>query len=333
MLKGRSLLNADGTIDTASMGYQYAISTLTEIKQGIIEQKFYEVAPADFLPVDVGQSAWNDEIVQNVSFQSGGSFYQGDVDTVEGNGNLASVGASMGNVRIPISTWAKHFTYTTFELEKALQSGNWDPIDAKMRSLKKNWDLGIQETAFLGHPAVATMSGLLNNSEVNINTVLITESISDMDATEFSAFVRGVLSAYSANAQKTAMPDTLVVPLSDYLGLGDLVPVSGGVTQISKLEFLLNMFKKMTRNEGFEILPLAYAESDFNASRGITKNRYVLYRKDPDTLAMNVPVDFTMVPVGTTNNIMFSQGAYGQYSGVLIPRIREVLYFDETSTT
>ena len=44
MIRGQQLLNANGAIDPATAGYQYAIDTLSEIKSQVIEQKFYKIS-------------------------------------------------------------------------------------------------------------------------------------------------------------------------------------------------------------------------------------------------------------------------------------------------
>ena len=324
------LLNANGGIDPSSSGFQYIIDTLTYIRSQVVEQRFYEIAPADYVPVDVGEGSWMDDIVQNLTFNTGGSFYEGDVDTQTETARLAQVGAGLDKISMPVKTWAKQCGWTIMEIAKAAAANNWDVVESKMRSLKKNWDLGIQETTFLGHPQVTAITGLLNDSEVTINTVLITKPLSTMTETEFTTFVAGVLPAYFANANRTALPDTFVMPNGDYLGMS--APYSPSFPNISKLEYLLNALKKTTRNENFQILGLSYADSDVNADRGITKNRYVLYKNDPDTMKMAIPVDLTLLEADTSNKINWVQAGYGQYSGVLINRKREVLYFDETAT-
>ena len=326
---GRRLLNANGDIDASSSGYQYLIETLSYIRSKIVEQKFYEIAFADYIPVDVGEGAWMEEIVQNLTFNTGGSFYQGDVDIQAETGRLAMVGAGLDKIQMDVKTWAKGTGWTIMEISKAAAANNWDVVESKLRSLKKNWDLGLQETAFLGHPD-GTLTGLLNSTEVTINTSLITVSITSMSEAQFTTFVGGLLPAYWNNSNKTTMPDVMVIPSSDYLGLG--VPYSTTFPNVTKLQYMLTMLQTMTRNPNFEILPLAYADSDVNASRGITKNRYVLYKNDPDTMKFAVPVDFTMLEADTTNKINWQQAAYGQYSGVLVNRKREVLYLDETAT-
>jgi len=326
---GRRLLNANGDIDASSSGYEYLITTLSYIRSKIVEQKFYEIAFGDYIPVDVGEGAWMEEIVQNLTFNTGGSFYSGDVDIQAETGRLAMVGAGLGKISMDVKTWAKGTGWTIMEISKAAAANNWDVVESKLRSLKKNWDLGVQETAFLGHPD-GTLTGLLNTSEVTINTSLITVTIAAMSAAQFTTFVAGLLPAYFTNSNSTSLPDTLIIPNDSYLGLG--VPYSTTFPNISKLQYMLDFLQRMTGNANFRILGLSYAQSAINASRSITKNRHVLYRNNPDTMKMAIPVDFTMLEADTSNKINWQQAAYGQYSGVLVNRKREVLYLDQTAT-
>ena len=323
---GKSMFNSNGDIDVNSTGFKYVISTLSYIRSKIIEQKFFEVDIADFLPVDVGEAAFSDEIVQNTEFYTGGSFFEGDVD--QGGSRISTVDASMVANHMPVRNWRKKVNWTLFEIQQAAVASRWDPVEAKMRSLKKNWDLGIQELAFLGRPGDTVMTGLLNNATVNINTTRIRLAISSMSAAQFSTFVGGILADYYSNSNNTVLPDTFVMPTSDYLGLG--VPVSSTYPNISMKEYLENTFKRMTNNDGFKILPVAYA-SAANSRSDLTKDRYVLYRRDPETLSLSIPVDYTMAEPRTVDSMDWLQLAYGQYSGVLVNRPREVEYFDLTT--
>ena len=330
-IKGRVFTNANGDIDTSGLGYQYLIDTLSEIRSEVVEQKFYKIAPADFFPVDLGYGAWMDEIVQNLTFQTGGSFFDGDIDTNSETGRIAQVDTGLSPIRMPIITWAKQVVWTIVDIAKAAAASNWDVVSGKMESLKTDWDLGIQEIGFLGHPTKTTVTGLLNDPEVNINTSLITVPISSMSETQFTALVAGILAAYFTNSNDTEdKPDTLVIPADDYLGL--VGPTSSTFMNISKIEYLNNALKKGTDNPNFQIKGLAYAQASRNAGRGINKNRYILYKNDPKTMKMTIPVDFTMLESATANNFNWTQPAHGQYSGLLINRKREVLYLDETAT-
>jgi hypothetical protein len=73
-----------------------------------------------------------------------------------------------------------------------------------------------------------------------------------------------------------------------------------------------------------------YLEEEQLAKRKVTSGgRYVLYNAAPETVKFYIPVDFNIIPgkIGD-DNITYNATAYGQYSGVLVNRPREVLYFD-----
>lgn len=323
-IAGRPLFNSSGDVDLQSTGYQYIIDSLTYIRDKVIKQKFFELSVPDYIPMDVGEAAWRSEIVQNLEFVTGGTFVEGITD--QGFGKTPEVGSALAQIRMPTRLWAKKATWSIAEISEAANA-NWDVVDSRMRALKKNWDLGIQEGAFNGFDA--SLTGFLNNADVNINTSLITEEISGMSDTEFQAFVKGLLTAYFANSNYTRdNPDTFVMPASDYLGLASAA--SATFPNISKLEYLENSLKRMTRNDGFKILPCVYSQSAKNPA---AKDRYVLYRNDPETLKMSIPVDFTMNQAYTNDGLVFQQKAYGQISGVLVNRPREVLYLDLTAST
>jgi len=61
-------MNSNGAFDPNSAAYQIAIDTLSYIRSVVIQQKFYEIPFADFVPIDVGEGAFGSEIVQNMEF-------------------------------------------------------------------------------------------------------------------------------------------------------------------------------------------------------------------------------------------------------------------------
>jgi hypothetical protein len=73
------------------------------------------------------------------------------------------------------------------------------------------------------------------------------------------------------------------------------------------------------------ILPLSYAQK---AISGLSVDRYVMYNYDSDSLAMNIPVDYTSTLANTINGFQWENAAYGQYTSVKAFRPKEVLYFD-----
>jgi hypothetical protein len=319
--------NSNGDIDATSAGYQYTIQTTSQIRGRVIEQKFYEVPIADYVSVVPGTGAWMEEIKTNQVFSLSSEFESGIMASLANDAQIGNVEVGTSPKSTRVVSWAKGYQYSIPEIEKALASNNWDVVSGKMSALKKNWDLGLQKVAFLGLKAYSDVDGLLTNSEVTADTTTLTENLSAMSAASFATFVANVLGVYSANANYTALPNTFVIPMSDYLGLA--TPISSGYPVVSKLTYLEDAFKRMC-GAGFKILPLAYGQTARNAgyvSAGGT-NRYVLYNNNPDTLVMDLPVDFNLRPAGTSNNWQFQGVGVGQFTGVTVFRPREVMYFD-----
>lgn len=327
-LQGLTLRNANGDIDESSLGYQIAIDTLTYIKKQVTEQKFYEVPVADYVPVAVGDGAFAQNILTNLAVNTSGDFEQGIINQGVANDRLAGADAAVSSKSVPVTNWAKAIGYSIFDIEQALMANNWDLIESKHRARKKNWDLGIQMIAFIGSLHDTNTLGIYNQTGVNSNLTVITKTISTMTADQFSGFVAGLLAAYQSNCNYTAMPTHFVIPQDDYLGLA--APVSNTYPFNSKLEYLKRAFAELVPG-GVKILPSVYGVPAFNKTRinvGTGYHRYLLYRYDPESIRMDIPVDFTVTQPNSMNNFSFQDAAYGQYTGVWAYRALEVLYFD-----
>lgn len=328
---GMKLLNSDGNIDSSTLGYQYTTQTTTFIRERVVEQKFYQVPVADYVPVDVGVGAWMEDIKTNLVYDVAGDFESGIISTASAPSALSTVDVGTAPINAKVITWAKGYQYSVPEVSKALAANNWDVVSGKMSALVKNWQLGIQKIAFLGlQQDLADVPGLLSNSQVTVNTSVITANISSLSSAAFQTLVATILGAYAANANYTAMPNTFVMPLSDYLGLG--TAAASGFPIVDMVTYLENMFKKLTGEKDFKILPLAYSQMAQNAGywTSLGTNRYVLYRRDPETLKMDIPVDFVLNPAGTSNNFNWQGVGAGQFTGAIFYRPAEALYFDHT---
>lgn len=310
-----------------ALGYEIDITSLTQIIKSVTEQKFYEVNFADYLPVVVGEGAWSSQLVKYRSFDIADDFETGVLNTGSSHAKLASISTAVDAVYVPVVNWAKEITYSIIDLKQASLSGNWDLVTSMESARWRNWNLGLQKVAFWGSDTLSGVDGLLTLGNVNSNTTLITKKISSMNAAEFQALLAGLLEAYRANGQRTAMPTTFIIPEDDYNGLASSVDETYPLK--SRLERLLEGLRLMTRNPGFEVLPCAYAIQSVNAGvTGLNKNRYVLLNKDADSIRMDIPVQYTNTMQNTLNGFTFQNVGYGQYSGVVPYRPLEVLYFD-----
>lgn len=308
------------------LGYEIDITSLTTIIKRITEQKFFEIAPADYVPVRVGEGAWSSQLTTYRSFEPSDSFDTGIMNTGGNSSRMAMSNAAVDSLSILVKNWAKGNEWTIMDLEQAAKSGNWDLVTSKEKSRKRNWDLGIQRVAFLGLKNDSSVLGLYTQAGITTDAgVVIPTPISAMNPTQLKAFLEAILPAYRSNAQFSAWPTHFIIPESDYLGLA--APASSDFPIRSTLSLLEETFQIMTKNKNFKILPNAYGMTS-NSGGALAKNRYILTNYDEESIRMDIPVDYTNTLANSLNNFSFQNAGYGQFTGVLAYRPRELLYLD-----
>lgn len=332
LLNDREKRHADQTQRFVnSLGYEINITSLTTIMKRITEQKFFEIAPADYLPVRVGEGAWSSNLVTYRSYQLGAAFEDGVVNLGANNSKLATADAGVDSLTIQVFNWAKTIGWSIFDLELAAKAGNWDLVTAKEKARKKNWDLGIQKIAFLGSNigTNAQCVGLLNQSGVTTNTTVITLPISSMSPSQLKTFTAQIVEAYRTNCQRTAWPTHFVIPESDYNGLASQASADFPIK--STLQLLEETFQTICRNKNFKILPLAYADGPYGIYQTLSPSSqlqiYTLLNYDEESIRMDIPVDYTNTLANSLDNFMFQNVGYGQFTGVLTYRPLELMYF------
>lgn len=312
-----------------SLGYEIPITTLTTIMKKISEQKFFEVSPADYLPVVVGNGAWSQQLTTYRSFDLAAQFEEGIINTGANNARLATADAGVDALNIKVNNWAKSIGWTIMDLEQAAKSGNWDIVSSKEKSRKKNWDLGVQRVAFLGarglNSSGGSCLGLLNQAGITVNTAVITKPISTMTVAELKAFQAAIVEAYRSNCARTAWPTHFIIPESDYNGLASQASPDFPIK--STLQLLEEAFALITRNKNFKILPLAYGDVAYS---GYSYQQYVLLNYDEESVRMDIPVDYTNTLANSLDNFSLQNVGYGQFTGVLAYRPLEILYFQYT---
>ena len=324
-------LNTAGDSVDSATGYQIAIDTLTFLTRQISEQKFYKIAPADFVPIMVGEGAFAQDLLFNRTYSVAEDFEAGIVRQGTADARLSTADVAIDGVAQKTNFWAKSINYTIIEIEQALRANAWDPIMMKMSSRKENWDLGIQVTAFLGLATDATnFPGLITNTAwTTDSSTSITKAISSMSAAELLAFQLAFLAKYWSNAAQTAMPDTFLMPTTDFIACSQIMtPATLGTYPTNLLDWLHNAFKKATQNPNFKILHTPYCDASINNTlRALNHHYYLLYRQDPKSLRMNIPIDLTVLQANTINNFQFQSVAYGQFTGVVALRSLECVVF------
>ena len=317
-----------------SLGYEVPITTLTTIVKKVSQQKFFELAPADYLPIKVGEGTWSSNLTTYRSFNISDQFESGIINTGADNSRLSVAKAAVDALNIKINNWAKEIGWSIFDLEEAARSGNWELVTALEEARKTNWDLGIQKIAFLGangqNGTNGSCLGLLNQVGVTQNTSLITQSIGSMTPTEISTLQQGLVQAYRGNCNYTAYPTHFAIPESDYNSLAAQASPTYPMKTI--LQIMEEMFQVICKNKDFKILPLAYAQVSVASSLGASlpsafaTQMYCLYKYDEKSVRMDIPLPYTSTLAMSLNNFQFQNAGYGQFTGVLAYRPAEMLY-------
>ena len=314
-----------------AIGYEVSITTLTQIVKKVSEQKLYEVAPADFVPIKVGEGTWASNLTTYRSFDIADEFESGIINTGGNNTRQSTGDAGVDALNIKINNWVKGTGWSIFDLAQASRSGNWDLVAAKERTRKRNWDLGIQRVAFLGargqNGAGGSCLGLLNQATGQFDSTLITTALSSMTYTQLAAFQQAAIGLYRKNCNYTAFPTHFIIPELDYNGLA--VQSSPQFPVKSVLALLEEGFQTITRNKNFKILPLAYANAA-NAGgalpSGAATGLYTFLNYDEESIRMDIPLQYTNTLANSLDNFMFQNSGYGQFTGVLAYRPAEIYY-------
>lgn len=315
--------------NSALNSYKQEINTLTFLDNRVINQKFFEINIPDFIDIDEGNGAGADEIFNFQTFDNAGDGFEGFQVDISNESRMPTVDIEYNGRYDKRKLWNKKVSYKITDLikikailMKPQEQRNFDVIEKKLEARKRNFDLMLQENAFLGNPVFNDIKGLLNNANVAVDTTLLTTSIGSLTDAQFNVLVGNIIAKYIQQTNYSALkPNRLIIPYSDFLSLTQFNSVQ--FPMMSKLEYLEDVFKKATLSDDFKILPSPYAEASKN---GTANNIYVLYRKDPDVLVLDLPIPYTTTQFGTIDNYTFYNVGYGQVGGVRIFRPQEVLY-------
>ena len=295
------------------------VTLLTQIEREVSQQKFYQIDPSLFVPFDTTQGGWSDYITVLRNYSNADaeiSTWERGVDA--DNARRNQVGVTLGSESLKIHNLTKMVSYSLFEMRSAMETGRWNIVTEKERARKRDYDLAVQKAVLLGD---TNFKGLLNQTGVASNTTILTKPISTMTSAEFRTFLGSVFAEYFKNSSMTVLPDTLAIAPSDFLGLGVAVDEQYPLVQ-SMLTRAREVFREVTGNPNADIKMLAYCEPEFNGGY----YKYVLYRRDFDTLRVYQPYDYNVVQGATVDGMNYQNTAYARLSDVFVNRPKEMVY-------
>lgn len=317
--------NAVAFANPANYGLEQTITTLTQIVAGVQRQKFYTVQGSltDYVPIEMGVGAYGKYLFQYAVAQVGDSFESGIVQPGNGINKDANLDITVDGISIRNNFWRMKYEATKEILEMARANAqNFSIIEEQEIARKRTVDLGIQKIEFLGTDDGLNF-GLLNQPEVTINTALLPASIQNMTIEQLTNFAQTAISTYFANTNSTVFPNTWLMPTATYMSLG--VPINPEFPIGTVREYLEKAFTAAGAPANFKILHTVYNNTAGTGARG----RHVLYNRDPQTLTMYIPKQYTPYPLYPTGSLDMISDSEMQFTGVWVKRPNEVLYLDE----
>ncbi len=319
---------ANALFDYPNAGVVQTVDTITDIVQGVIETKYYELAGqtlSDFINIDASsRGAYVGEIFQFTSAYVGAPFKQCIINPAStGIHNDATADVAVDGISQRNNFYRQKYSISQEGLKMAaVNYVGFDLIEQKEKARKKNWDLGLQDTLFLGLGDGRTF-GLLNQPGVTINTSLIPTAVNNMTVAQLKTFAGTALATAFAATNYTIMPNRWAMPTNEYLALG--VPYGDTFGMPTVKDVLETAFKAAGAPSDFRIV-----HSLYNETAGTNGGaRHVFYNTDPDNVIMHTPKPYTPYTLYAAGALDMISDAEGQFTGVWLKRPTSMLYVDE----
>lgn len=318
---------ANALFDFPNAGVVQTVDTITDIVQGVVETKYYELAGqtlSDFINIDAsGRGAYAGEIFQFTSAYVGAPFEQCIINPAStGIHNDATADVAVDGISARNNFYRQKYSISQEGLKMAaVNRVGFDLIEQKEKSRKKNWDLGLQKVLFKGLGDGRTL-GLLNQTGVTVDTSLLPKKISAMTVAQLKTFAGSALATAFAASNYTIMPNRWLMPTDEFLALG--VPYGDTFGMPTVIEMLEKAFKQAGAPADFRIVHSIYGQGIGGQSKG----RHVFYNTDTDNIIMHTPKPYTPHPLYAQGALDMISDAEGQFTGVWLKRPTSMLYAD-----
>lgn len=318
------VLKATNALDMPALGLGKAVTTLTRVIKDVIEAKYYTVPQplTDYVQINAsGEGAWSKELFQYTEAGISASFAECTINPFStGIHNDPTADVALDGITQRINYYRQSYSISHEEMKIA--GANLVPyniIEGKERVRARNWQLGIQDTMFIGQNDGRTF-GLLNQPDAVVDTTLFPVGLENMTPEQLNTWVGTVLNAYGQGNNYNFMPNRLFLPTSMYLALGKQMNPNFPLKNLRQT--VEDAFAEVTGD--FKIVHAAYG-ADLG-TKGL--GRAVLYNNADDNLVMHTPLVYTPYPLFPTNSLDMISQAMGQYTGVWLKRPTTMLYMD-----
>lgn len=317
--------NGNGTLELArkdntkmlvevknATGYDQQIDLLTQVMADVVEEKVYSENIEDFMTIS-SEGGYADSITYFTEKAVGDLAGDSSADGINGQGN--NVDVLLDKKTADVEEWKKGYDVSDTEMEQAMFAMNRSAIESKERSFSRIKQSYLVKHAFAGN---GNLEGLLNLSDVAIDTTTMPVNISAMSVAQIESFVSGIYNAFRVGNNFTAHADKFLMPASEQVKLARIYS-QYGITSI--LDVLQKAFVSVSGNSNFKIVSTLYAEA---SQRGVgAKNLYMLYNSA--NVRKHIPVDKQVVYV---KGMDIRADKKVRLSETYITRPQEALYFE-----
>lgn len=315
---------ARNALDIPSLGLSRAVTTLTQIMKDIIEAKYYTVPMplTEYVKIDAsGEGAYKEELFQYTEAGISASFRECIVNPYStGIHNDATADVALDGIKQRNNFYRQSYSISHEEMESAARNLiPYNIIEGKEKTRSRNWQLGIQDTMFLGLDDGRTF-GLLNQPDVTIDTSLFPVALQNMTPEQLNEWVGTVFNAYGEENNYNFQPNRLFLPSKMYFALGKMTNPNFPLKNLRQV--IQDAFTEV--KEDFKVVHAAYGHD--MGTKGL--GRAVLYNNDEDNLIMHTPVTYTPFPLFPQNSLDLLSQAIGQFTGAWLKRPTTMLYMD-----
>lgn len=316
---------SNAMFDVPASGVIQTVDTLTTIISDVLEAKYYTTPfpLSDYVKMDVGRGAYGTNVFQFATAYTGATFEQSIVNPAStGIHNNATSDIRIDGISIKNNFFRNDYSISNEELRMAAAGRiSFDIVYEKEKARKKMWDLGIQKSHFLG---VGDNKGLLNLSNVTIDTSLLPVAPGKMTVAQLKTLAGSLVSAYYAQTNGTYFPNRWLMPSDAYMALG--IPYGDTFGMPTLREVLENAIKAAGAPADFKIVHTVYAnKADSTGALG----RHVLYNNDVDNIVRYIPKQYTPHPLFPQGSLDMISQAEGQFTGIQVKKPETILYLDE----
>lgn len=268
-------------IKTADDGLGFFQSQLASIEARIYEVKYRKIVYQDFVPVDMSDPEW----VDNVDYYSYDAVTVGKFIGANAR-DLPRSDITAAKSTIPVFYGGNSFGYSLDELRKSQQLRM--PVDIfKATASRRGFEEHAQRVAFFGD-SDRGITGLFNNANVQSDNSVVDWATAT--GQEIVADMNGTLVDVWQGSAETHVPGVLLLPSIQWSQISTTRMDSGTDTTILQFFMQNNLFKDLTGGElvvkpNFELNDAGVADAP----------RMMAYELNDENLTMKMPLSWRSV--------------------------------------